>query len=106
MTHTGKGLDRLLSIYDNYNLMGGFSAELSNNFLDGFWESYNLKSLQTSKNPPHNLGGFPKELVQELSENNIDASQFESFQETISIGLLSNLIPTKQKILRNTFSSS
>ena len=86
--------------------MGGFSAELSNNFLDGFWESYNLKSLQTSKNPPHNLGGFPKELVQELSENNIDASQFESFQETISIGLLSNLTPTKQKILRNTFSSS
>ena len=44
MTHIGKGLDSLSSKY-SYVLVGAFNAESSNNFLDGFCESCNLKSV-------------------------------------------------------------
>ena len=37
---------------------------------------------------------FRTELVKELNENNVDASQFELFQ-IISLGLLDKLAPTK-----------
>ena len=36
LTHIWKGLDSLSSKYDNYILIGNFSAESSNKFLDSF----------------------------------------------------------------------
>ena len=47
---------------------------------------------------------FPPELVKELNENNVGASQFELFQ-TISLGLLNRLAPLKKKTLKNNQSS-
>ena len=43
---------------------------------------------------------FQTEPVKELSEYNIDGSQFELFQ-TISLGRLNKLTPIKQKVVRN-----
>ena len=45
LTHIGRGLDSLSSKYDYVILMGDFNADLSNNFVDSFCGSYNLKSL-------------------------------------------------------------
>ena len=144
--------------------MGDFNAELSNNFVDSFCGSYNLKSLlkkPTCFKKPDNptcidpilanrqkrfqnstiietgLSDFHKltvtvlksyfkklkpktiiyrdfknfsnlqfrtELVKELNENNVGASQFELFQ-SISLGFLNKLAPSKKKILRNDQSS-
>ena len=47
---------------------------------------------------------FQTELVQELNENNVGACQFDFFQ-TISLGLLNKLSPSKKKTLRNNQSS-
>ena len=47
---------------------------------------------------------FRAELLKELSEYNIDASQFELFR-TISLGLLIKLAPAKQNTLKNNQSS-
>ena len=47
---------------------------------------------------------FRTELLKELNEKNIDGSQSELFQ-TISIGVLNKLAPTKQNTLRNDQSS-
>ena len=47
---------------------------------------------------------FRTELAKELNENNFGTSQFELFQ-TISLGLLNKLAPSKKKILRNNQSS-
>ena len=49
------------------------------------------------KNFPHRQ--FRTKLVKELNENNIGASQFELFQ-TISLGLLNKLAPSKKKTFR------
>ena len=49
------------------------------------------------KNFPHRQ--FWTELVKEMNENNIGASQFELFQ-TISLGLLNKLAPSKKKTFR------
>ena len=47
---------------------------------------------------------FRTELVLYKNENNVAASQFELFQ-TITIGLLNKLAPSKKKTLRNNQSS-
>ena len=47
---------------------------------------------------------FRTELVLYKNENNVGASQFELFQ-TITIGLLNKLAPSKKKTLRNNQSS-
>ena len=47
---------------------------------------------------------FRIELVLYKNENNVGASQFELFQ-TITIGLLNKLAPSKKKTLRNNQSS-
>ena len=47
---------------------------------------------------------FGTELVRELNENNVGVSQFELFQ-TITLGLLNKLAPSKKKTLRNNQSS-
>ena len=47
---------------------------------------------------------FGAELVKELNENNVGVSQFELFQ-TITLGLLNKLAPSKKKTLRNNQSS-
>ena len=47
---------------------------------------------------------FRTELAKELNENNFGTSQFELFQ-TISLGLLNKLAPSKKKTLRNNLSS-
>ena len=101
--------------------MGDFNARLSNNFVDSFCRSYSFKSLikkPTCFKRPDNptcieliltnsqqLRNFSKqqfgtELVKELSENNVDSSQFELFQ-TFSFGLLNKLTSSKQKTLMN-----
>ena len=49
-------------------------------------------------------GGFQTELVTELNENNVGASQFDLFQ-TIFLGLLNKLAPSKKKTLKNNQSS-
>ena len=47
---------------------------------------------------------FRTELVKELNDTNVAAIQFELFQ-TISIGLVNTLAPSKKKTLRNNRSS-
>ena len=47
---------------------------------------------------------FRTELVKELNDTNVAAIQFELFQ-TISIGLVNKLAPSKKKTLRNNRSS-
>ena len=57
LIHIWKGLDSLSSKYNDFILMDDFNADLSNNFVDSFCGSYNLKSLikkpKCFKNPDH-----------------------------------------------------
>ena len=44
-TNLSKNLDFYSSKYENFIVIGDFNAEMTNNYLEEFWVSYNLKYL-------------------------------------------------------------
>ena len=73
--------------------------------LKSYFEELNIKELVYRDFKNSSNQQFRTELVKELNENNFGASQFELFQ-TIPLGLLNKLAPSKKKTLRNNQSSS
>ena len=68
--------------------------------LKSYFEELNPKELVYRDFKNSSNQQFRTELVKELNENNFGASQFELFQ-TIPLGLLNKLAPSKKKTLRN-----